>query len=93
MIKKQTHKSCCGSSVTFFVTDEPLLKNQIDVFKEAGFKFPDNFLKAGIFYAHKDGLVATCAYGSRRIAVRCSGSQCGELITKFENILGETVRK
>lgn len=92
IVKKQTTKACCGSTVTILVADKPIRKHQIEIFKTAGFKFPDNYYQAGVFYAHRDGLIATCSYGSIKISIRCVGADCFKMLEKFEELLDEAIK-
>lgn len=89
--KKSTTKACCGSTVIVLVADKPIKKHQIEIFKTAGFKLPDNYYQAGVFYAHKDGLIATCSYGSLKMSVRCAGIDCLNMMSEFEKLLGEAI--
>lgn len=91
-IKTYLVKSCCGSSTTILEADKPIRKYQVDVFKEAGYIFPDNFFNSGVFYAQKGGLVATGSYGTTKVNIRVAGSG-KDLIAEFSKLLEEAVSK
>lgn len=91
-IKTHIVKACCGSSTTILETDKPLRKYQVDVFKEAGYVIPDNFFNSGVFYAQKNGLVATCSFGSNKINLRLSGNG-KDLVDEFCKLLEAAISK
>jgi hypothetical protein len=91
MIKKHTFKACCGSKVLVFETLKPIKKNMSASFKEAGYILFPNFEKAGIFYVQSANLIATCAYNTNKINVRCSGKDCEQKIVEFERLLEKIV--
>jgi hypothetical protein len=91
-IKTHTIKSCCGNSSTILETDKPLRKYQVDVFKQAGYVIPDNFFNSGVFYAQKDGLIATGSFGTNKISLRVS-PRSQDLIQEFSQLLEAAVSK
>ncbi len=90
-VTRHITKSCCGSQTFVLETNLPIRKSQLQAFKDAGFIIPDNFLQAGIFYAQLGGFIATCAYGSCRVSIRCNGTNCIQLIASFEALLDKAV--
>lgn len=91
-VKTHVVKSCCGSSNTVLELDKPLRKYQVDVFKEAGYVLPDNFFNSGVFYAQKNGLIATASFGTNKISVRVSGKGSA-LIPEFIQLLEAAINK
>jgi hypothetical protein len=91
-IRIHTVKSCCGSSSTILETDKPLRKYQVDVFKAAGYVIPDNFFNSGVFYAQKDGLIATGSFGTNKISLRVS-ARSKDLVEEFSQLLEIAVSK
>ncbi len=85
-MRRNTVKSCCGSSVHIFATDKPIRKNQVSMFRDAGYSIPEHFLNAGIFYVQSGRLIASASFGSTQISVRCSGD-CEPLLTTFGDLL------
>ena len=71
--------------------DKPIRKSQMQVFKDAGYMVPDNFYHNGVFYVQKTNLVATCAYGTKRISVRCHGPGCDDKISAFSDLIEKAV--
>ena len=88
MATVNTVKSCCGGSTTLVTSAKPVLMNHIPLFKNNGFFVNDKYATSGLFYARKDGMIATATFGTCKFNVRCSGSGCDLLIAQFTNILG-----
>lgn len=84
-------QSCCGHNSYVFETNKPVKKSHIDKFKAAGYLCPQNFIISGVFYVAIKNLIATTAYGSTRIQVKCSGPNCRELMDKFAGLLNTIV--
>ena len=61
------------------------------MFQKNNFNVPANFRIAGVFYVKRGNLIATSAYGSNRINVRCVGKDCIEQFNFFEQILDKAV--
>lgn len=91
-VKKHVVKSCCGSQSIILEADKPLRKYQIDVFREAGYLVPDNYLKLGIFYGNKNGIVATAAFGTTKIQIRANSTDAPE-IENFILLLEQAINK
>lgn len=91
MITRHIVKSCCGSSGLVFETDKPIRKSQINIFKEAGYLVPENFLNAGLFYVQKEFLIATASFGANKISVRCNGEKCHQLMDELHLLLEKAV--
>lgn len=91
-IKKHVIKSCCGSQSIILETDKPLRKYQIDIFKNSGYLVPDNYLKLGIFYGTKNGIVATAAFGSTKVQIRANTADVPE-IDNFIILLEQAISK
>lgn len=87
MTTRHIVKSCCGKKAIVFQTDKPIRKSQIQVFKDAGFLVPENYLNLGIFYVQKNFLIATASFGSNKINARCHGDKCSEQLDEFGNLL------
>lgn len=87
MPTRRVTKGCCGRTSILMVADKPIMKNHIPIFKQAGFLVPDNYQKAGLFYAKKGAMIATATFGIKNINIRCSGSGCQESINEFEALL------
>lgn len=69
-------------------TIRPVRRNHVDLFQKSGFQCPENYIKSGLLYARKDGLIATCTFGICNINVRCNGQHnCNQIIDEFEGIL------
>lgn len=87
MVQRRTTKGCCGRTSILMIADKPIMKTHIPIFKAAGFLVPDNYQKAGLFYAKKSSMIATATFGIRNVNIRCSGSGCQEAINEFEALL------
>lgn len=83
--------SCCNSVSYLFETELPILKSQLSFFKDSGYMAPHHFTTSGIFYVQKQALIATGAFGTTRISVRCSGPTCASKLDEFEKILENAV--
>ena len=92
MISRKEFKSCCGSKALIFTFDKSIRKTQIISFKENGFLVPDNYFNSGIFFVKKGSLIATCAYGTNNVNVRCSNdvteSEIDDFVKTFEKAIG-----
>ena len=86
-VSKHSVKSCCRSKSYIFEIDKAINKSHLDLFKAAGYVAPPNFAAAGVFYVRGHGLVATTSFGSRKINVKCSGNECPQVLSSFEQIL------
>lgn len=93
MIKRRVIKTCCNSQSYIFETPKNIKKPHIKIFTDAGYIAPPNFVTAGIFYIRGNGLVATCAFGSKKINVKCSGHNCGKILNNFEQLLEKAILK
>lgn len=90
-VKRHKVKSCCRTHSFTFETNKPIKKNHISIFQNAGYVAPPNFITAGIFYVRGNGIIAQSSFGSTKINVRCSGSNCATILNQFENILDKAV--
>lgn len=89
MIIKHAIKSCCGGGKAFiFQTQSPVRKNHIEAFEKAGFVTLPHYVKSGLFYIQRGGLVATASFGSTKIQVRCANANA-DIMAQFEKILDE----
>ena len=93
MTSRKEFKSCCGSKALIFTFDKSIRKKQIDVFKEAGYLVPDNYFNSGIFFVKKGSLIATCAFGTNNVNVRCSSSTTENELNGFQNIFEKAIEK
>lgn len=91
MITRHIVKSCCGARSLIFETDKPVRKSQVQVFKNAGYIVPDNFYNAGLFYIQRGNLVASASFGATKIAVRCNGENCADLLDDFSILLEQAI--
>jgi hypothetical protein len=91
MIKRHKAKSCCGKVNHIFETDKPIKKSHVEMFKNAGFAVPDNYLRAGIFWIRGNNIVATATYGATRINVQCHGGGCDSKLNSFAELLEKAV--
>lgn len=93
MIVKHVVKQCCGGKKSWiFQTQSPVRKDFIEVFEQNGFVTLPHFVKSGLFYIQRGGLIATASFGSTKIQVRCGASNL-DLVDIFEKILDELTRK
>lgn len=90
-VTKHISKSCCGSQTYILETSKPIRKSHMHFFCDAGYVAPENFLQAGVFYVQKGSMIATTAFGTTRINIRCNGSSCVQLIAEFEQLLDKAV--
>jgi hypothetical protein len=87
MVERRVTKGCCGKTAVLITVSKPVRKEHIPLFTEAGFIVPENYVRAGLLYVKKGGLIATCTFGICNINVRCPGHSCEDLIKQFEDIL------
>lgn len=92
MTTRKEFKSCCGSKALIFKFDRSIRKTQINTFKEAGYLVPDNYFNSGIFYVKKGTLIATCAYGTNNVNVRCSSDTTEVELQEFQNTFEKAAR-
>jgi hypothetical protein len=88
MITKTSLKSCCGNPNYILSLSEPIKKFQITILQEAGYVFPDAFLKAGVFYCQKAGFIVSGTYGSKKLS--CRGKM--ELLEEFIALLDQAIQ-
>ena len=74
-----------------FLTDKPIRKSQIQIFKDHGYLMPEHFYNSGIFYVQKQGLIANSSFGVCKINVRCGGNDCENKLKEFESILEQAI--
>jgi hypothetical protein len=86
MVQRKTVKSCCGKASVTLVLTKPARISHVELFKQNGFQIPDVYVKAGILYAKKNGLIATATFGICTVNVRCSGPNCDSLINELEKV-------
>jgi hypothetical protein len=92
-IVKHEVESCCGNKALSFVLDKCILQSHIPQFLAAGFIAPQHFIKAGIFYVDKSPIIASGAFNSKSINVRCSqGRNCNQAIEDFEKLLNDILK-
>lgn len=85
-------KGCCGGSGTIvFYTDRPIVKHQVQVFKDAGYTVPEHYLNNGIFYVRKESLFGTASFGMTKVNVRCGLHRRDELLNEFEQVLEKAI--
>ena len=87
MIIKRNVKSCCGKSAVVMTVDKAVKREHVPLFVEAGFIVPESYVKCGLLYAKKGGMIGTATFGIRNINVRCGGKDCQEYIDQFEKVL------
>jgi len=91
MIKKYIVKACCGKQSYIFQTDKSIKKCHLVFFENKGYVAPDNFKNHGLFYVRGNGISASCSFGTNRITVRCSGSDCPQKMEEFGKLLEKAV--
>ena len=87
MIKRHNVKSCCGRSNIIIEIPIAIRQHHAGMFEAAGYTAPQSHKDIGVFYIRGNGIIATAIYGSRKITIYCSGSDCDDKITSFEKIL------
>ncbi len=94
MIKRHVVKSCCvGGKAYLCECDTAVNRSHIDAFKQVGFVAPEQYSRSGVFYVEFKGLIATCAFGSTRLNVKCVSANCGQLLDMFETILDQLTHR
>lgn len=86
MIQRQVKQSCCGKSSVILLVTKPARMHHVSLFKSRGFQVPDNYLKAGLLYAKKDGIIITCTFGICTVNLRCTGANCDSLVNEAEAV-------
>jgi len=87
MVQRRVTKGCCGRTSILMISEKPIMKSHVALFKAAGFIVPDNYQKAGLFYAKKGSMIATATFGIKNVNIRCSGTGCQNSINEFEALL------
>ena len=87
MITRHVVKTCCGNKSFIFETQKPLKRTHLEEFQKAGYLAPQQFVKVGLFYVQKNGLIATSSFGTTKLQVRCNSKNCDELLNSFEKLL------
>jgi len=73
------------------VTDRPVSKLHLQFFIDAGYNVPPRYIQGGLFYASKDGLIATATFGITKINIRCTGANREQKIKDFEELLERAI--
>jgi hypothetical protein len=85
-MKRHLIKSCCGGKGYILELDNPVTKNALPTFKQAGYTSADNYTKVGVFFVTKNGITASGPFGTTKIQVRCTGAaNCSQLLDNLEN--------
>jgi len=90
-VKRYQKKRCCGKVGHIFEAPKPVLKKHVPAFRKAGYIVNDANVKMNRFQASKDGLTATCMFGTNRLDVNCGRSTCRQALDQFANILDRIV--
>jgi hypothetical protein len=73
--------------------DKCVTQEHLEKFIAAGFIAPPHFIAAGILYIEKVPIIASGAFGGKRINVRCSKSnECQNSIDQFEKLIQEILK-
>lgn len=81
---------CCGKSQMNLDLDIPLKRDNLSLFTSNGFVESPKFIKSGIFYVEDDGIIASCAFGAKRISIKTKNkNKWQESYTKFKNLIHE----
>lgn len=88
-IEKFAVQSCCGTASVAFKLDTPISKAFLPLLVDKGYTAPSHFTKAGILYVENEGLIATGAFGSDILQIKCriAKDKCEKFINTFEEIL------
>lgn len=93
MVQRRVTKTCCSRKAIVVTSEKPVRRNHIQMFRQAGFNVPENYVKSGLLYAKKGGFVATATFGICNANIRCSGGDCEDIIRLFEGILAKIERE
>ena len=88
-IQRFITQACCGKTSVYFKIDKSVSKDFLPLFISNGFSELTNFTQAGILYIEDDYLIATGAFGTDKIQVKCKKSNCQENLNNFENLLNQ----
>lgn len=80
-------KTCCGGSGIALKLAIPISGIILPLLTSNGFTLGASFHKAGIFYAENEDLIATGAYTSNILQIKCKKRDCINFITVFEELL------
>ena len=90
-ITRTQTKACCGSGVFLFESSKPIRKAQVQVFRDAGYLVPEDWIQRGLFWVKKGNMIVTASYGSSTFQVRCYGEACPNLLDSFEADLEQAI--
>lgn len=85
MVECRVVKSCCNSLAWLFIIAKPISRAHINLFVQAGFQVPENFVKSGLFYAKKNSFIASASFGLTKLNAR--GSNCEKIRDEFLELL------
>jgi len=85
LVECRVVKSCCGSLAWLFTVEKPINRGHLNMFRQAGFLLPANFINSGLFYAKKDSFIASASFGLTKINAR--GSSCEKIRDEFLELL------
>lgn len=83
---RQKIPTCCGNSALIIHFDFAFKKDYLDEFSARGYINPSLYTRAGLLYLRKGTMTATCAFGSKKITIKCGGRNCPQQIDEFEKM-------
>lgn len=88
-IERFAVQSCCGTASTALKLSGTLSKDFLPLLVDKGYTAPSHFTKAGILYVENEGLIATGAFGSNILQIKCriARDKCSNYISAFEELL------
>lgn len=86
-IERFITQACCGKTSVSLKIDKPVSKDFLPLLVSNGFSESTNFTKSGILYVENNDIIATGAFGTDRIQVKCKKSDCQENLNNFESLL------
>jgi hypothetical protein len=86
-IERFAVKTCCGMMGVALKLSVVLSRDFLPLLVEKGFTEGKTLTKAGIFYVENKELIATGAFNSNILQIKCKVSNCTSSINIFEQIL------
>lgn len=86
-IERFVTQACCGKSAITLKLDRPITRDFLTLFIGNGFSELANFTKAGILYIENDHIIATGAFGTDKLQIKCKKADCQENLNDIEGLL------
>lgn len=89
-IERFAVQQCCGTNAVALKLGSVISKNFLPLLVDKGYTAPSHYTAAGIFYVENEGIIASGAFGSNILNIKCriNKDNCQKYINSFEELIG-----